>query len=58
MDCSPYRYNWKRSDRSVCKGATKEAAELDFDDSLPLSFTEVKKEIKNDTTVKWQRQWD
>ena len=32
----------------------KEAAELDFDDSLPLSFTEVKKEIKNDTIVKWQ----
>ena len=40
------------------KEAAKEAAELDFDDSLPLSFTEVKKEIKNDTIVKWQRQWD
>ena len=40
------------------KEAAKEAAELDFDDSLPLSFTEIKKEIKNDTIVKWQRQWD
>ena len=40
------------------KHVAKEAAELGFDDSLPLSFTEVKKEIENDTIVKWQRQWD
>ena len=36
----------------------KEAAERDFDDSLRLSFTEIKKEIKNNTIIKWQRQWD
>ena len=40
------------------KEAAKEAVELDFDHSLPLSFTEIRKEIKNDTIVKWQRQWD
>ena len=40
------------------KEAANEAAELEFDESQPLSFTEIKKEIRNDTIANWQRQWD
>ena len=40
------------------KEVANEAAELEFDESQPLSFTEIKKEIRNDTIANWQRQWD
>ena len=40
------------------KEAALQAEELDFEDSQPLSFSEIKKEIKSDIINSWQRQWD
>ena len=40
------------------KKAANEVEELEFDECQPLSFTEIKKEIRNDTIANWQRQWD
>ena len=40
------------------KAAADKAAELTFKDSVPLSCSEVKKEIKQDIIESLQRQWD
>ena len=40
------------------KEAAQEAINLEFDEAQPLSFSEIKKEIKSDITTCWQRQWD
>ena len=40
------------------KEAAQEVINLDFDESQPLSFSEIKKEIRSDITNCWQKQWD
>ena len=40
------------------KEAALQAEEIDFEDSQPLSFSEIKTEIKSDIINIWQRQWD
>ena len=40
------------------KEAALQDEEIDFEDSQPLSFSEIKKEIKSDIINIWQRQWD
>ena len=40
------------------KEAALQAEEIDFENPQPLSFSEIKKEIKSDIINIWQRQWD
>ena len=40
------------------KEAALQAEEIDFEDSQPLSFSEIKKEIQSDIINIWQRLWD
>ena len=49
--------NLELSDKCA-KEAAQEAINLNFDEAQPLSFSEIKKEIRSDITDCWQRQWD